>query len=186
MTASRDLHDLQRRAGNTASSLATMTLFVTPRETAAPQPHQGQGWVPRVRRGVLASVVSLVAAACWVPAVQAFSSTEPAQASKSAVLSRSGVVPLSRLPVQGQDVYQRILRGGPFRYAKDGTVFFNREAHLPRKPRGFYHEYTVPTPGSRDRGARRIVCGGEIVQSPETCFYTQDHYQSFQKIDPSR
>jgi ribonuclease T1 len=90
------------------------------------------------------------------------------------------------LPRQGQDVYERILSGGPFRYDKDGVVFGNRERQLPRQTRGYYREYTVPTPGSRDRGARRIVCGGKFVQSPETCFYTQDHYQSFQKIDPQR
>lgn len=95
-------------------------------------------------------------------------------------------VALSALPSQGQDVYQRILSGGPFRYDKDGVVFGNRERILPRQTRGFYREYTVPTPGSRDRGARRIVCGGKFLKSPETCFYTKDHYLSFQKIDPQR
>jgi ribonuclease T1 len=98
----------------------------------------------------------------------------------------SGVVALSALPPQGQAVYQRILAGGPFRYGKDGSVFGNRERKLPRQDRGYYREYTVPTPGSRDRGARRIVCGGEILKSPETCFYTKDHYQSFQKIESQR
>jgi ribonuclease T1 len=93
-------------------------------------------------------------------------------------------VPLSSLPTQAQDVHRRILSGGPFRYAKDGVVFGNRERILPRQPRGFYHEYTVPTPGEADRGARRIVCGGKDAQKPETCFYTKDHYQSFQPIDP--
>jgi ribonuclease T1 len=97
---------------------------------------------------------------------------------------RASAVGLSQLPPQAQDVHRRILAGGPFRYAKDGIVFGNRERALPRKPRGFYHEYTVPTPGSRDRGARRIVCGGEVVQIPETCFYTEDHYNSFKPIDP--
>jgi ribonuclease T1 len=96
----------------------------------------------------------------------------------------ASAVSLSQLPPQAQDVHRRILAGGPFRYAKDGIVFGNRERALPRKPRGFYHEYTVPTPGSRDRGARRIVCGGEVVQIPETCFYTEDHYSSFKPIDP--
>jgi ribonuclease T1 len=96
----------------------------------------------------------------------------------------SSAIGLSQLPLQAQDVHRRILAGGPFKYAKDGTVFGNRERALPRKPRGFYHEYTVPTPGSRTRGARRIVCGGEVVQIPETCFYTEDHYSSFKTIDP--
>ena len=94
------------------------------------------------------------------------------------------VVALSDLPVQAQTVHTRILSGGPFRYEKDGTVFGNRERHLPRQPRGFYREYTVPTPGVRHRGARRIVCGGQKVRLPETCFYTEDHYQSFREIDP--
>jgi ribonuclease T1 len=93
------------------------------------------------------------------------------------------VVPLSSLPEQARDVHQRILVGGPFRYDKDGVVFGNRERILPRQPRGFYHEYTVPTPGVRDRGARRIICGGKDARQPETCFYTKDHYQSFQPID---
>ena len=96
------------------------------------------------------------------------------------------VAPLSSLPRQAQDVYGRILQGGPFRYDKDGTVFGNRERLLPNEKRGYYREYTVPTPGERDRGARRIVCGGKEVRQPETCFYTRDHYASFQQIDPRR
>ena len=98
----------------------------------------------------------------------------------------SDTIALSALPRAGQSVYQRIVQGGPFDYGKDGTVFGNRERQLPAQQRGFYHEYTVPTPGARNRGARRIVCGGKDARRPETCFYTQDHYQSFQLIDPSR
>ena len=98
----------------------------------------------------------------------------------------AGEVALSDLPRAGREVFQRIQNGGPFDYDKDGTVFGNRERQLPRQQRGFYREYTVPTPGSRDRGARRIVCGGKAARQPETCFYTQDHYRSFQRIDPSR
>jgi ribonuclease T1 len=94
-------------------------------------------------------------------------------------------VALSSLPQAAQEVHQRILAGGPFLYSKDGDVFGNYERQLPRPPRGFYHEYTVPTPGSHDRGARRIVCGGKDKRQPETCFYTQDHYQHFQQIDPA-
>jgi len=99
---------------------------------------------------------------------------------------RGSSVALSRLPVQAQDVHRRIHAGGPFRYEKDGSVFGNRERLLPRRARGFYREYTVQTPGERDRGARRIVCGGKEVRQPETCFYTRDHYASFQLIDPAR
>ncbi len=106
--------------------------------------------------------------------------------SRTPVAESTSTVALSALPSQGQEMYQRILSGGPFRYEKDGIVFGNRERQLPRQERGFYREYTVPTPGSRDRGARRIVCGGKFLKSPETCFYTKDHYLSFQKIDPQR
>ena len=91
-------------------------------------------------------------------------------------------VNLTELPVQAQRTHQLIYAGGPFPYRKDGTVFGNRERSLPTQRRGFYLEYTVPTPGSRDRGARRIVCGGKQPQSPETCFYTGDHYSSFSRI----
>ncbi len=101
-------------------------------------------------------------------------------------LATLSVVALSSLPSQAQDVHRLIYAGGPFRYSKDGTVFGNRERLLPRQPRGFYREYTVPTPGVRDRGARRIVCGGKDDRRPETCFYTRNHYQSFQQIDPRR
>lgn len=91
-------------------------------------------------------------------------------------------VPLSALPPQGQQVMGQILQGGPFRYEKDGTVFFNRERLLPSQKRGYYREYTVPTPGLSHRGARRIVCGGEQPRSPDACYYTEDHYASFRKI----
>ncbi len=75
-----------------------------------------------------------------------------------------------------------IRRGGPFPYEKDGTVFGNRERLLPSQVRGYYREYTVPTPGLDHRGARRIVCGGMQPTVPEACFYTGDHYASFQLI----
>ncbi len=116
---------------------------------------------------------------------------QPAEARRASVdtvgtETSSRAIALSDLPRAGQNVYQRIVTGGPFTYGKDGTVFGNRERQLPAQRRGFYHEYTVPTPGERDRGARRIVCGGKDARQPETCFYTQDHYQSFKLIDPSR
>ena len=92
------------------------------------------------------------------------------------------VILVSALPVQGQQVLQQIYQGGPFRYEKDGTVFGNRERLLPRQARGFYREYTVPTPGLGHRGARRIVCGGQQPKAPEACYYTADHYASFKRI----
>jgi ribonuclease T1 len=91
-------------------------------------------------------------------------------------------VALADLPVEAQATHRLILAGGPFPYPKDGVVFGNRERQLPREPRGFYHEYTVPTPGSRHRGARRIVCGGNPPVNPQTCYYTGDHYATFRQI----
>ena len=93
-----------------------------------------------------------------------------------------GSVTLSALPAEARTTHRLILAGGPFPYSKDGTVFGNRERLLPRARRGFYREYTVRTPGSRDRGVRRIVCGGERPTTPEACFYTADHYASFKLI----
>ena len=92
-------------------------------------------------------------------------------------------VALAELPVQGQRTYGAILNGGPFRHEKDGTVFGNRERLLPQERRGHYREYTVDTPGSRDRGARRIVCGGERT-TPSVFWYTADDYASFRQIVP--
>lgn len=91
-------------------------------------------------------------------------------------------VALSQLPTQARETHQRILAGGPFPYAKDGSVFFNRERLLPPQPRGWYREYTVPTPGAPNRGARRIVCGGTVPTAPLACYYTADHYASFARI----
>lgn len=91
-------------------------------------------------------------------------------------------VALSGLPLQGQEVMEQIRQGGPFRYEKDGTVFGNRERLLPSQKRGYYREYTVPSPGLSHRGAKRIVCGGPKPRAPDACFYTEDHYSSFRLI----
>ena len=93
----------------------------------------------------------------------------------------SAVIHVTELPREGRATYELIRQGGPFPYGKDGTVFGNRERLLPSAKRGFYREYTVPTPGSRDRGARRIVCGGPS-RTPYACYYTADHYASFRMI----
>ena len=97
--------------------------------------------------------------------------------------SASSSMAVAELPRQGTDTYERILQGGPFAYDKDGVVFGNRERLLPLQKRGYYREYTVKTPGSRDRGARRIICGGQ-PKTPDTCYYTADHYSSFRRIVP--
>ena len=77
-------------------------------------------------------------------------------------------------------LFARIARGGPFEYRQDGGVFQNRERRLPMQPRGYYREYTVATPGARDRGPRRIVTGGD---PPVEYWYTHDHYRSFRSCE---
>jgi len=90
---------------------------------------------------------------------------------------KSGEVAVAQLPPEARRTQALIHQGGPFPYAKDGSVFGNREGLLPRRDRGYYREYTVPTPGSRDRGARRIIAG-QLAEY----WYTADHYRSFQRI----
>jgi ribonuclease T1 len=96
-----------------------------------------------------------------------------------------GEVPVAELPGEARATLALIKRGGPFPYRKDGSVFGNRERLLPRRPHGYYREYTVPTPGRRDRGARRIVAGrgsaGDPARSGEF-WYSDDHYESFRRI----
>lgn len=110
--------------------------------------------------------------------------TTPSAARSPETLVGMPQVVLVTLPKEAQKTHRLILRGGPFPYEKDGTVFFNRERLLPQQPRGHYREYTVRTPGARNRGARRIVCGGKPPSQPEVCFYTADHYASFSRIVP--
>ena len=87
----------------------------------------------------------------------------------------------SFLPPEAIDTLQRITHGGPFEHRQDGATFQNRERRLPPQPRGYYREYTVETPGSRDRGARRIIAGGD---PPTEYFYSDDHYRSFRRFTP--
>jgi ribonuclease T1 len=93
----------------------------------------------------------------------------------------SNVVLVSELPREAQVTLQAIKQGGPFPYEKDGVVFGNYERLLPKQKRGYYREFTVKTPGARNRGARRIVAGGE-AGAPREYFYTDDHYASFRRI----
>ena len=107
----------------------------------------------------------------------------PAQAKGPADTGGLRTISVSEMPAQGAQTYDLIQRGGPFPYEKDGVVFGNRERLLPTKSRGYYHEYTVSTPGSSHRATRRIVCGG-VPRTPEVCYYTADHYTSFRRIVP--
>jgi guanyl-specific ribonuclease Sa len=87
------------------------------------------------------------------------------------------------LPPEAIATLEAIERGGPFPYDRDGITFQNRERRLPYRPPGFYREYTVPTPGASDRGARRIVAGGD---PPEVYYYTDDHYRTFRRVAPGK
>jgi ribonuclease T1 len=107
------------------------------------------------------------------PVAGASGSAGPARGADGLATVRS-----SDLPPQARQVLRLIDAGGPFPYAQDGTVFGNVERLLPAHPRGWYHEYTVPTPGSRDRGARRIIAGQDRAR-----YYTTDHYESFARIE---
>ena len=106
-------------------------------------------------------------------------------------------LPVSDLPSEARQIHHVLMRGGPFEHRKDGTIFGNREGLLPEKPRGYYREFTVETPGSRDRGARRLVVGGCGAQTSERrgqvwarrcsrenpIYWTDDHYRSFWRVD---
>ncbi|MEO8005820.1 MAG: ribonuclease domain-containing protein [Betaproteobacteria bacterium] len=89
----------------------------------------------------------------------------------------STAIPAEHLPREARETLALIHRGGPFPYPRDGIIFANRERRLPSAPRGTYREYTVPTPGSRDRGARRIIAEGD-----RQFWYTSDHYRTFMRI----
>ncbi|GAQ56736.1 ribonuclease domain-containing protein [Streptomyces acidiscabies] len=105
--------------------------------------------------------------------------TNDVQASASSSRPSNGLatVKAADLPAEARKTLALIDQGGPYPYSRDGVVFGNFEGRLPKQKRGYYHEYTVKTPGSRDRGARRIVTGqsGEI-------YYTDDHYDSFRTV----
>lgn len=99
---------------------------------------------------------------------------------------KSGLPTIARqqLPAEGQQTLRLIEQGGPFPYPKDGVVFGNYEGVLPRQARGYYHEYTVPTPGAKTRATRRIVCGTPANSMGPECYYTGDHYATFSRINP--
>ncbi|MDQ0987848.1 ribonuclease [Streptomyces sp. V2I9] len=137
---------------------------------------------PRITRfGGAAALLSLLIASAPITAQAATANTtttvsHPASAFRAAAV---GSICYSALPSQAHDTLDLIERGGPFPYEQDGTVFQNREGLLPDRSTGYYHEYTVITPGSDHRGARRIVTG----EQHEEDYYTADHYASFDLVD---
>ncbi len=137
---------------------------------------------------ILLLVVLAVATAQWWLDRGDHASSMKSDGSRLEVPSEPDAIPASReasrypsfLPAEAIATIELIERGGPFPYERDGSVFQNREQRLPTQPRGYYREYTVRTPGSRDRGARRIVAGGD---PPAVYFYTDDHYQTFRRVE---
>src|ERR1043166_2878443 len=111
-----------------------------------------------------------------LPALMALS-VALAAAPSSADFAATGVITVAELPREARATLALIKKGGPFPYRQDGVTFGNRERLLPLRARGYYREYTVITPRSRDRGGRRIIAGvaGEY-------YYTEDHYRSFKRI----
>jgi ribonuclease T1 len=135
--------------------------------------------VPRVRRPLLA-LIALVAALAVGYGIKAARSDDPAP--RPSVSQTSPARPLSHLPQEVGQTVALIEHDGPFPYPRnDGAVFHNNEHALPRESDGYYREYTVPTPGSADRGARRIITGKDGA-----FYYTPDHYDSFLRVDPTR
>lgn len=90
-------------------------------------------------------------------------------------------IQVASLPPEAQKTLTLIHRGGPFPYSRDGVVFGNYEGLLPKQKRGYYHEFTVKTEGTRNRGPRRIIVGGEPTVSKDL-YYTDDHYATFKRI----
>lgn len=126
--------------------------------------------------------IGIVVASGWLSREAANDRALPtptaAEAPPGPLESRGGRV--VGLPQEAFDTLRLIEAGGPYPYDRDGTVFQNREGRLPSRPRGYYREYTVDTPGSPDRGARRLVTGGN---PPSEFFYTDDHYRTFRQIE---
>ena len=135
--------------------------------------------VARTRRPLIALIVLLVVIGVAY-LVHSDTSTAPHDSS-AARQSSSGQVALSWLPVEAQHTVALIRAGGPFPYSRDGVVFHNEEGRLPHERDGYYHEYTVPTPGVSTRGARRIITG-----SDGEFYYTADHYETFRRVDVHR
>lgn len=132
-------------------------------------------------KGVLIGALTLCALAAPAPAAFARGNAAPAEGNTQGRGAIEGTIALAQLPREAVSTLNLIAVGGPYPYDKDGVVFGNRERLLPAHRRGYYHEYTVPTPRAHDRGARRIVCGGPLKRT-DNCYYSDDHYTSFNRI----
>ena len=132
---------------------------------------------------LVAVAAASVLAGCGSASTSSGSTRTPASGAEGSSLAPAAAttdlsaITVDELPAEGRETLQLIDDGGPFPYAKDGVTFQNREGILPKQKSGFYQEYTVDTPGSSDRGARRIVTGKDGSR-----FYTDDHYDSFREV----
>ena len=134
-------------------------------------------------RPLLLLLIALVGVALWLRQGGAPEIRASATGGNAATHATSAHDSLASLPPQARAMVQLIAAGGPFAHSQDGAVFGNYEGLLPQQPRGYYHEYTVETPGARTRGARRIITGGT---PPEVWYYTDDHYRSFRRFEVNR
>lgn len=132
-----------------------------------------RSWKPLL---VLAIVV---VALWWSRQAHTPAPAPPASAPAATANDGNGATLPTFLPPEAHDTLALIARGGPFPHRQDGVVFGNYEGLLPKQPRGYYHEYTVDTPGAHNRGTRRIITGGI---PPEVYYYTDDHYRSFRQF----
>lgn len=131
----------------------------------------------RRKRSPLAYLAAIIAVAVAAWITNGFEPSKPTQTQpQPRVEAKAQRVDSEQVQIQA--TLDLIARGGPFPHRQDGSTFQNREGHLPAKPRGYYREYTVPTPGASNRGARRIVRG----QDGDT-WYTRDHYKTFIRLD---
>lgn len=137
------------------------------------------GWMAWPRQATLPASPAGNDGGPSLPATEAPASLPAVDAPRSRPAAESPAQLPDFLPDEAHDAIALIRRGGPFLHRQDGGVFGNREGRLPRKPRGWYREYTVDTPGVRHRGARRIVTGGD---PPREWYYTDDHYDSFRRF----
>jgi ribonuclease T1 len=132
--------------------------------------------VSRRRAALVALCALVVIAGGWA----LMRTSSPAPTTTATTGAGVPTCPLANLPAQAADTVRAIHSHGPFPFPRsDGAVFSNREGHLPHQTRGYYHEYTVITPGARDRSMRRIITGGSPLTNPFQYFYTGDHYDSF-------
>lgn len=162
------------------SSPRTVPLGPTARlRTRRPGRAPAAGHLP-VRVLLIAATVVIVGLLAVVGIVQWTAPAAAPRAPVGATATPSSGLPtvaVAALPPEARTMLALIDRGGPYRYAQDGTVFSNNEGLLPARPNGYYHEYTVVTPGSPDRGTRRLVVGGD-----GDVYYTGDHYASFRQV----